>query len=74
VPREEKRRVCRGAPQSLAITGRVVCSPQIGLDSKSPVVIVLGKDAHAVGVFSVKAVLAAMIEGLVLKVIGLSNI
>ena len=59
---------------SLAITGRVVCSPQIGLDSKAPVVIVLWKDAHAVGVLSFKAGLAAMAEGLVLKVIGLANI
>jgi len=64
----------RELAQLLAITGRIVCSPQIGLDSKSPVVIVLWKDAHAVGVFSVKAGLAAMIEGLVLKIIGLANV
>ena len=57
-------------PSAVAeVTGdyrRIVCSPQIGLDSKTPVLIVLWKDAHAVGMFSVKAVLAFMIEGLVL--------
>ncbi len=58
----------------LAIAGRIVCPSQIDLDSKTPVQIVLWKDAHAVGMFSVKAVLAAMIKGLTLKVIGLANI
>ena len=47
--------------------------PQIGLDSKTPILIVLWKDAHAVGMFAVEAVLAFMIKGLALKVIGLAN-
>ena len=40
---------------------------------KTPILIVLWKDAHAVGMFSVEAVLAFMIKGLALKVIGLAN-
>ena len=71
---ERQRSVFGASWKSLAITGRIVCSPQIGLDSKTPVLIVLWKDAHAVGMFSVKALLAAMIERLALKVIGLADI
>ena len=65
----------RGQPRkSQAITRRIVCPSQIDLDSKTPVQIVLWKNTHAVRMFSIKAVLAAMIEGLALKVIGLANI
>lgn len=71
---ERQRFVFGASRKSLAITGRIVYSSQIDLDSKTPVQIVLWKDAHAVGMFSVKAVLAVMIEGLALKVIGLANI
>ncbi|MGA8291920.1 MAG: hypothetical protein WB820_05345 [Rhodoplanes sp.] len=60
--------------QSLPITRWLVRPSQIDLDSKTPVQIVLWKNTHAVRMFSVKAVLAAMIEGLALKVIGLANI
>jgi hypothetical protein len=60
--------------QSLPITRWLVRPSQIDLDSKTPVQIVLRKDTHAVRMFSVKAVLAAMIEGLALKVIGMANI
>jgi len=71
----DRSRVCAAVSAPLlAITGRIVCSPQIDLDSKTPVPIALWKDAHAVGMFSVKAVLAAMIERLALKVIGMANI
>ena len=47
--------------------GWIAYPPQIGLDSKTPILIVLWKDAHAVGMFSVEAVLAFMIEGLPLE-------
>lgn len=59
--------------QLLPITRWIAYPPQIGLDSKTPILIVLWKDAHAVGMFSVEAVLAFMIKGLALKVIGLAN-
>ena len=52
------------ARQLLPITRWIAYPPQIGLDSKTPILIVLWKDAHAVGMFSVEAVLAFMIEGL----------
>jgi hypothetical protein len=72
-PDRERSAVFGASRKSLAITGRIVCSPQIGLDSKTLVLIVLCKNAYAVGMLSVKAVLA-MIEGLALKIIGLANI
>jgi len=60
--------------KSLPITRWLVCPSQVDLDSKTPVQIVLWKDTHAVRMFPVKAVLAAMIERLALKVIGMANI
>ena len=72
--RERNAGVRRRPGRLLAVTGRIVYPSQIGLDSKSPVLIVLWKDAHAVGMFSVKAVFLVKIEGFALKVIGLSNI
>ena len=60
--------------KSLPITRWLVRPSQIGLNSKTAVLIVLCKNAYAVGMLSVKAVLAAMIEGLALKVIGMANI
>ena len=71
--RQGERGVRRRSRRLLPITRWIVYPSQIRLDSKTPVLIVLWKDAHAVGMFSVKAVLA-MIEGLALKVIGLANI